>query len=111
MSGRTQEPRQIGIRMLTWNKMKWRYKAFAFSFVANAVVAASIPVFAFFTAWLLIPGASVAFWVCNWIAPECKGRYEDAAWVVGWFLNVIFCWVPIWILGSYMRRNHGQGRA
>jgi hypothetical protein len=84
---------------MIWNRMKWRYKALAISFVANAMVAASIPVLAFFSAWLLIPGASVAFWLCNSLDPGCKAWYENAAWIVGWFLNVIFCWVAIWAVG------------
>jgi hypothetical protein len=93
--------------MLTWNKMQWRYKAFAISFVANVLVAASIPVLALFTAWLLIPGAAVAFWLCNGLDPGCKGWYENAAWIVGWFFNALFWWVAIWTLGLYVRRRRG----
>jgi hypothetical protein len=89
--------------------MKWRYKSFVISLVANVVVAASIPVLAFFSAWLLIPGASVAFWLCNELDPGCKGWYENAAWVVGWFLNVIFCWVVIWAVGFLVQRRRSDG--
>jgi len=79
--------------------MKWRYKALVISLVANVAVAASIPLLAFFSSWLLIPGASLAFWICNSFDPGCKGGYENAAWIVGWFLNVIFCWAAIWTVG------------
>jgi hypothetical protein len=85
--------------------MKWRYKALAISFVANVAVAASVPVLGLFSAWLLIPGAYPAFWLCNSLDPGCKGRYENAAWIVGWLLNVIFCWAAIWIVGVLMQRE------
>jgi hypothetical protein len=85
--------------------MKWQYKALGISLVANGAVAASIPVVGFFTAWLLIPGASMAFWFCNLLDSGCKGWYENAAWVVGWLLNVTFCWATIWILGLLLSRR------
>jgi len=85
--------------------MKWQYKALAISFLANAVVAASVPVLGFFSAWLLIPGAYPAFWLCNSFDPGCKGWYENVAWAVGWFLNVIFCWAAIWAVGAICARR------
>jgi hypothetical protein len=86
-------------------RMKWPYKALAISVVANGAVAASIPVLAFVTAWFLIPGASVAFWLCNLFDSGCKGWHENAAWVVGWFLNVIFCWAAIWVVGFLLTKR------
>lgn len=85
--------------------MKWQYKALGISLVANGVVVASIPVAGFFTAWLLIPGASVAFWLCKLLDSGCKGWYEKAAWGLGWFLNVIFCWATIWVVGFLLTKR------
>jgi len=87
--------------------MKWRYKALAISFGANAVVAASVPVLGFFSVWLLIPGAAIAFRVCDLFDQGCKGWYENAAWISGWFLNTILGWIAIWAVGFYVQgRRH-----
>ena len=87
--------------MFTWRGTKWRYKSLAISFAANALVAASVPVLGFFSVWLLIPGASVAFWFCNLFDPGCKGGHENAAWAVGWVMNTIFGWGLIWAMGAF----------
>ena len=91
--------------MLTWRETKWRYKSLAISFTANAIVAASVPVFGFITVWLLIPGAAVVFWLCDLLDQGCKGRYEIWAWVSGWFVNTVFCWAVIWAAGFLRARK------
>lgn len=65
----------------------------------NSLIAVSVP-FGYFTAWMLIPGAYVAFWLCNayFFGAACRGWYETAAWVCGWLLNVVFCWGAVWIV-------------
>ncbi|SPF45331.1 exported hypothetical protein [Candidatus Sulfotelmatobacter kueseliae] len=89
-----------------WKTTKWRYKALAISLVANSIIAASVLVFGYFTAWLLIPGASAAFWICDvyFFGAGCKGWLENAAWVVGWVLNTILGWGVIWAVGRFSRR-------
>jgi hypothetical protein len=88
--------------MLTWRDTKWRSKALAISSAANSLIAVSVPVFGYFTAWMLIPGAYAAFWVCNFYfyGAGCKGWYENADWVCGWFVNTVLCWAAIWALGA-----------
>jgi hypothetical protein len=78
--------------MFTWSRVRWRYKALAISFAANSLVAASIFVFGYLTAWLLIPGAYASFWMCNLLDPGCKDWHENAAWVFGWFVNTVVFW-------------------
>jgi len=87
--------------MNAWRTTKWRYRTLAISFVANSVIAISVPVFGYFTAWMLIPGTYVAFWLCNFYSfgSGCTGRYENAAWVLGWLLNVLLCWGAVWAIG------------
>ena len=87
--------------MFTWRTAKWRYKALAISLAANSIVAASVFVLGYFTAWLLIPGAFAAFWICNELDAGClRDRYENAAWALGWLLNTILCWGAIWAIGA-----------
>ena len=90
-----------------WTTTKWRYKALAISLVANSVIAISVPVFGYFTAWMLIPGAYVAFWLCNVYSfgAGCSGWYENAAWGLGWLLNVLSCWGAVWAMGLLRARR------
>ena len=88
--------------MFTWRGAKWRYKSLVISFAANALVAASVPVFGFLSGWLLIPGASVAFWICDLFDQGCKS-HEVWAWIFGWFVNTILCWAVIWAVGTAIR--------
>jgi hypothetical protein len=93
--------------MDAWTTTKWRYKALAVSIVANSAIAISVPVFGYFTAWMLIPGTYVAFWLCNdySFSSGCSGRNEYAAWIVGWLLNVLFCWGAVWAIGLLRARR------
>ena len=79
---------------------KWRYKSLAIATAVNLLIAALVPVLGYFAAALLIPGAYPAFWLCNALDYGCRGSDEMAAWAAGWFLNVIFCWAAIWVVGA-----------
>jgi hypothetical protein len=93
--------------MLTWRTTKWRYRSLVISVAANSIVAGSVFVFGYFTAWLLIPGAYPVFWLCNALDPGCNGGYESAAWALGWFLNTIIGWGVIWVAGAVSRARRG----
>jgi len=93
--------------MDAWSRIKWGYRALAISFVANSLIAVSVPVFGYLTAWMLIPGAYVGFWLCNSysLGSGCSGWYENAAWVLGWLLNVLLCWGAVWAIGLLRARR------
>jgi len=88
--------------MLTSHTAEWRYRALVISIAANSTIALSVWVFGYFTAWWFIPGAYPAFRLCNLFDAGCKGRYENAAWVLGWLGNTLLDWVGIWMVGAVL---------
>jgi hypothetical protein len=82
--------------------MKWRYRALAIPIAFNLVVLLSIFALGYLTVWILIPGAYVAFWLCNLVDSGCKG-YDNAPWVVGALVNAVLGWGPIWAMGARRR--------